>query len=252
MNVAPEGRKELARWIICAVLVLSAHVGMAAATMQWSDPEDDGEVGGAIVIELAPIPVARMDTTPDMLPGPDQVEAELTPEVPPVEKIEEKLEDKIEQALDPEVTLAIQEPDPTPTPPTPTEVMPAPVTSALLGPQVPELAAVPVAPMQAMPNLVISTSLPKWKNEVADLLERNKRYPQDARNRHQQGTVQLAFSIDREGRVLASRVATSSGSSALDKEALELAVRASPFPRPPADLRGDQINLTVPIRFNIK
>ena len=29
--------------------------------------------------------------------------------------------------------------------------MPAPVTSALLGPQVPELAAVPVAPMQAMP-----------------------------------------------------------------------------------------------------
>ena len=252
MNVALDNSGSLRRWIVSAVLVLSAHAGLAAATMQWTDPEDDGDVGGAIVIELAPVLIARAESVPDMLPGPDQVEAELTPEVPPVEKTQEKIEDKLEQAPDPEVTLAIQEPDPTPTPPVPQETMPAPVTSALLGPEVPELASVPVAPMQAMPNQVVTTSLPKWKNQIADLLERNKRYPTEARNRHQQGTVQVAFSIDREGRVLASRVVTSSGFSMLDKEAIDMAMRASPFPPPPPEMRGEQINLVAPIRFNIR
>jgi len=161
MNAAFDTGGGLRRWVLSAVLVLSAHAGLTAATMQWMDFEDDDEIGGAIVIELAPTPIARAESLPDMLPGPDQVEAELTPEVPPVEKVEEKVEDKIEQAPDPEVTMAIQEPDPTPTPPVPNETMPAPVTSALLGPLVPELASVPVAPMQAMPSPIISTTMPK-------------------------------------------------------------------------------------------
>jgi protein TonB len=122
----------------------------------------------------------------------------------------------------------------------------------MIAPPVPELAAVPVAPVQAMPRVNFSSALPTWKNAIADLLERNKRYPSDARNRRQQGTVQLAFSIDRQGYVIASRIVASSGSSALDNEALELAKRAAPFPPPPRELPGEQVNLTVPIRFNIK
>jgi protein TonB len=250
MSLAPGNRGDLLRWIFSAVMVLSAHGGLAAAMVQWGDPEESSEVSGAIVIELAPVPIAPMEIPTDMLPGPDQVEAELQPEKP-IEKVEEKIEDKIEPAPDPEVTLAIQEPEPKPELPDPVETTPAPVTSAMIAPPVPEQASVPVAPVQAMPRVNYSSAFPTWKQTIADLLERNKRYPSDARNRRQQGTVQLAFSIDRQGHLVASRIVTSSGASALDNDALELAKRASPFPPPPREA-GEQVDLTVPIRFNIK
>jgi periplasmic protein TonB len=251
MTTAPESYG-LRRWIFSAILVLSAHAGVAAAMVQWSDPEEDTDVSGAIVIELAPLPVAAADRPEDMIPGPDQVDAEMQPQKQIEQPVEKQVEEKIEQVPDAEVTLALQEPEPKPQPPDPIETMPAPFTSALPSPMVPELAAVPAAPVIATPQSSVSNSLPLWKNAIADQLERFKRYPSEARNRHQQGAVQLGFVIDREGRVLGSRVVTSSGSSALDKEAVDMAMRASPFPAPPPELRGDKISLTVPIRFNIK
>src|SRR6202140_557746 len=45
-----------------------------------------------------------------------------------------------------------------------------------------------------------------WRSQIAAILEHNKRYPQEARERREQGVAQLAFSIDREGRVLSSRI----------------------------------------------
>ena len=97
-----------------------------------------------------------------------------------------------------------------------------------------------------------SNALPTWKIQVAALLERNKRYPSDAQSRREQGVVQLFFSLDRKGMVIASRIAASSGSPALDDEAMALVRRAQPFPAPPPDLAGAHIDLTVPIRFNLR
>ncbi len=84
------------------------------------------------------------------------------------------------------------------------------------------------------------------------LLERNKRYPEVAQSRRQQGIAQVFFSLDRQGRVIDSRVARSSGASVLDEEALALLRRAQPFPAPPRELPGERVDLTVPIRFNLK
>ena len=50
----------------------------------------------------------------------------------------------------------------------------------------------------------------------------------------------------------ATRVVKSSGSAALDQEMLDLVRRAQPFPAPPAAMLGAQIDLTVPIRFNMQ
>jgi protein TonB len=83
---------------------------------------------------------------------------------------------------------------------------------------------------------------------VVALLERNKRYPAAAKARSEKGTAQLAFSLDRQGRVTATRIVKSSGSSALDQETLELVRRAQPFP---AAMPGAHIDLTVPVRFNV-
>jgi protein TonB len=62
----------------------------------------------------------------------------------------------------------------------------------------------------------------------------------------------LLFSLDRQGRVIDSRITHSSSAAALDEEALALLRRAEPFPAPPAELIGAQVNLTVPIRFNLR
>ena len=94
--------------------------------------------------------------------------------------------------------------------------------------------------------------MPTWKTHILALLERNKRYPEMAQSRHQEGVAQVFFSLDRQGRVLNSRVVRSSGASALDDEALALLRRAEPFPPPPPELPGPRVDLTVPIRFSLR
>src|SRR5262249_30898294 len=128
---------------------------------------------------------------------------------------------------------------------------PAPTTSA---PQaIPEeSAAVPAAPMQGRLPRTPSNAVPTWKTHILALLERNKRYPEAAQSRHQQGVAQVFFSIDRQGLVINSRLVRSSGASALDDEALALLRRAEPFPPPPPELPGARVDLTGPIRFNLR
>ena len=84
------------------------------------------------------------------------------------------------------------------------------------------------------------------------ILERHKRYPAEAAARKEHGVAHLAFSIDRRGSVTASRILRSSGFATLDHETLALAKRASPFPPPPADIAGPQVDLTVLVRFNMR
>src|SRR6185369_5390862 len=59
-------------------------------------------------------------------------------------------------------------------------------------------------------------------------LQRFKRYPSSAHGAA--GTVVVQFALDREGRVISTSVTKSSGNSVLDREALEILHRASPFP----------------------
>jgi len=64
-----------------------------------------------------------------------------------------------------------------------------------------------------------------------------------------EGVVSLAFSIDRHGNVVSSRIVKSSGSAVLDAEALDLLKRAAPLPPPPAEIANSELSFVVPIRF---
>ena len=83
-------------------------------------------------------------------------------------------------------------------------------------------------------------------------LDRFKRYPEIARARGNQGEVTVQFTIDRTGHVVAARVVHSSGSSALDEEALAVLKRADPLPAAPAPIAGMTFDLTLPIQFRIR
>jgi protein TonB len=88
--------------------------------------------------------------------------------------------------------------------------------------------------------------------QIFAVLKRTLRYPPAAQSRGQAGSVQVAFSLDRQGRLLDSRVVRSSGVASLDEEALALLRRAQPFPLPPPDVPGERLALNAPINFEIK
>ena len=109
--------------------------------------------------------------------------------------------------------------------------------------------AAPAAPPSAASN---PNAVPAWQGRLVSLLQRAKHYPDAARAAGEEGVAAVTFSMDRAGRVLAVRLARSSGSAALDAEAMALVRRAEPLPAPPPELPGQTITLTVPIRFSLQ
>jgi len=263
MALSAQDLADLRRWAICGAVIVLAHGAIAAGTINWREEIEAAEPAAAIVIEFAPVPVAPPMPETNIAPGPEQVMSEASPATP-IEQVEQKQKTpekvasrpveepppEIKPAPNPDVALepprqerATQRPQNPRTP--------APTTSA---PQaLPERsAAVPAAPMQGRVTPNTSNAVPTWKTHILALLERHKRYPEIAQSRRQQGIAQVFFSLDRQGRVIDSRVVRSSGASVLDEEALALLRRAQPFPAPPRELPGEHVDLTVPIRFNLK
>jgi periplasmic protein TonB len=253
----------LRRWTISAAVVVLAHGAFAAALVTWREESEPAEPAAAIVVEFAPVPVAPPNRELDIAPGPEQVMSEASPDKP-VEPVKEKIEEKPELKTEP-----VEEPPPQVKPAPNPEVAitplsqarevpqreeprpPAPTTSA---PQAVPLqsAAIPAAPAQGQATPRRSNAIPTWKTQIVALLERNKRYPPAAQSRGEHGVAQVFFSLDRTGRVIESRVVRSSGAATLDEEALALLHRAQPFPPPPAEMPGPHVDLTVPIRFNLR
>src|SRR5262249_59297151 len=143
-------------------------------------------------------------------------EQEEQPVMPPAEKPEIAL-----AALPPEVRAE--------TPKQAENQPPAPATTAPQAPKV-EQPVVAAAPNQGQLNLSNSNAVPTWKRQVVGLLERNKRYPAAAQSRGERGTVQLSFSLDRRGHVMAATIAKSSCFPALDETTLPLAPPAHTVP----------------------
>jgi protein TonB len=106
----------------------------------------------------------------------------------------------------------------------------------------------PRAPQTTLPTFEFN----RWQSALATHLERFKRYPTAARARGEQGAAKVAFTIDRDGRLLSSRIVESSGSSLLDDEALAMLARAQPMPKPPITAPDSALSVVVPVRFDIR
>lgn len=73
-----------------------------------------------------------------------------------------------------------------------------------------------------------------YVHAIEDLVRAHARYPRAAAREGLQGRVELGLRVTPEGRVLALRVATSSGSSILDEAALAAGREIDRVPAPPA------------------
>jgi protein TonB len=93
---------------------------------------------------------------------------------------------------------------------------------------------------------------PDYIGLIRARLENAKRYPLEARSHDEQGTPLVDFVLDRSGRLLSSRLQSSSGVSTLDAEAIAMVGRAAPFPPFPPSMVRDRLELVVPIQFMLK
>lgn len=273
MTLAPEDLADLRRWAICGAIVLLAHGGIAAGMVTWREDEGSADPASAIVIDIAPVPVAS-HTPEEIAPGPLQDASDASPNKPvettedkeQVEhKVEAKLEQKVEEKIEAKPTEE-QPPEVAPAPNPEVAIEPPPpqevkqetvmrqsprVASTASAPQViaEEIAALPAAPTQDQVNPDDSKALVIWQKQIFALLKKNLRFPTGADRRGHTGTVHVIFGLDRQGRLLDSRVVRGTGIPELDEEALAVLRRSQPFPVPPSAMGGERVGLNVPISF---
>jgi protein TonB len=218
--LAPFGmaRRDEARWGVCFAAVLLAHAAVALAFLHTSRQTDFGIDSPVVTLELPESFISVATPLTDLPPGPKEDESEATP----TPKEEARLPE-------PEAEIAI------PTPPKP---------------EPPQEQRLATAPPPAAP--VSAAAVHRWETQLLAHIERFKRYPAAARARGEQGLVQVAFSIDRDGWVRASRLVKSSGSPDLDQEALAMLTRSQPVPRPPERISPSELSFTVPVQFHIR
>ncbi|OEZ47168.1 gram-negative bacterial tonB protein [Janthinobacterium sp. MP5059B] len=119
-----------------------------------------------------------------------------------------------------------------------------PAPAAVRGPQ--------AAPFNS-DTLSSSAAPASWQSRVLSHLAHFKRYPGDARQRKRAGAALVRFQVDRDGKLLASELVTSSGTVLLDREALQVLERAQPLPAPPDNvLHQGTVTVTLPVSFKLE
>jgi protein TonB len=89
-------------------------------------------------------------------------------------------------------------------------------------------------------------------SQLMRALNAHKVYAAQLKRAKIEGTVTLAFTINRQGEVIASSVQQSSGQPALDHAAMEMVKNASPLPPIPTWMNRDTLSLSVPVEYAIK
>jgi periplasmic protein TonB len=229
-----------ARWMLAAIAIILAH--LAAAAM--------------IVLGYAMIPAE-----PDVIPA-IAVSLETRAPVSPEQSFDPVAEQKVEQVdatppTPPDVVQPKVEPPPEkiePPPPVQSEIAlpkapPKPVEQKKpVAPQQPAQEARQAAAAREAVRVASVAASNVYASRVFGHLQRFKRdYPPGASGAS--GTVTVTFALSRDGSLLSSSIAKSSGNAALDQEALAMLRRANPFPPFPPEKPGAQESYNAPVNF---
>ena len=197
-------------------------------------------------VELAPPPTASQ-------PQPiEKIEPQLeTPPAPPIKKHNPSIKPDVRPVLSP-VPSPIAEPAATSAPePEAKPQLPTAVTSESKEEAKPAVRAVEQAKPVGQPSPEASDDRNRYGDMLTRHIDKYKQYPRIAQMRNWEGDVLLELQLDANGNLTSSRIYTSSGKESLDNQALEMVKKASPFPVPPASLRGRAFTIMVPIKFRL-
>ncbi len=91
-----------------------------------------------------------------------------------------------------------------------------------------------------------------YTTTVRQMIARAKIYPPNAREKGQQGKIDLSFKLGKDGGVLKLLVEHSSGHAMLDEAARNAVKNAGPFPPIPEKLNKQYVLLTLPVSFILR
>lgn len=240
--------REQQHWSVSLIVSLALHAMLVAIFLIKFDSAAPSEAPppAAMVVELAIEPASPPVAPSEIPPGPEQVEAAPKP-------VEDRFKfaplPEVDPALRPQNVVPIKrEAAPTQTPNEAKEARETTAPAAVTAP-VEDKTAAPVEGSNAAPP---SNAEQAWEGRILAKLERNKRFPASAQRAGQEDTVFVRIVMDRRGKLLSAQVTRSRGFALLDREVMDLARRASPYPAPPASVAGEQVQIIVPVEFFIK
>lgn len=254
----------LRRWVMAAVVACVLHVTVAAAAfLHLQDEEIDDDVSGAaMAIDLAQVTAASDDIAPKVGPPTPQVAAQQAmQEVKPTEHSEEKTEPVPDLTQTDAAEALLPKPTPDADPKKeekPEETPPRPAVAASIAQEAAALPSVaaPVSTQAAALSAGVTPSAKKskttWQKTLLTHIDKFKRYPEAAREAQTAGETLVELTMDRTGALRGSQLLRSSGSAALDAEALAMLSRAVPLPVPPSDVVGEVFRMAIPVRFRLR
>jgi periplasmic protein TonB len=199
-----------------------------------------------VLVELAPAPAAPDTEQMDVAPAPEEmVEQKPTPTEVEKQPDQPKVEDPPPPEVSASVALPVERP---PVKEEEERKAPSPITTA-------PAQAKSKSDTAASPGIGANGTrviAPAWRDRLVEHLQHYKRYPGEARARHEEGVVLLSFSVDRDGHVIEHHIVNSSGHPDLDAEVMDMIERAQPLPAFPASMTQARLDLTVPIRFSLR
>ncbi len=221
-TVDRQENKDLIRWGASLLLVLVFHVAVAWLLLPREAPvEPNKPPPPAALLDLPPLPPAGAGGKPSSPPVPPA--QEIKPPVPPVPPIPKFA-----------VPLPVAPPKPQPLKPLPPRTAPTP----------PPQATGSAAPLLLDPMRV-------WQLAAVQRLEKFKKQSVAASWNGEQGVVGLNISIDRQGNILFASIASSSGYSSLDNQALSMCRLARRLPPLPPEFKREQYSFGVTIEFSL-
>ncbi|MEY1662255.1 energy transducer TonB [Isoalcanivorax beigongshangi] len=251
-------RRDGWRWGLAVVLALVLH-GAVALTAIWKAPTPTPPPAAApMVVELAMLAAPQVqpqeEQKPEPLPEPEPEPEPVVEEPPVVEKPEVVLPKPPEKPKPPRPPRPEPPPEPQPEPePEEPKEEPAPQEQvAANSSDAPAEAEQMQAPTVGVSAAQSADIRQRWEALLTAHVDRFKRYPRQAQMMRMEGVPQVLFTIDRDGNVLDVSISNSSGQRVLDAEALAMIKRAQPLPKPPKEVEGNPIRLSLPIEFSLR
>lgn len=242
-------------WVVISLLLHAAVL--------WA-PRDEGLASGragikasaqTVSLSLASVTQqAPADVVAPQPPTPEPRPPEPRPEPRPEPKPEPKPVPKPEPRPEPR-----PEPPPEPAPPPPTS---QPAEQQVDGAQTEQLAstATGAAEQKGRAGPIADganatgqrdNAYNRYLGVIQSLIERHKEYPAQARMRGLEGTVEVWFQLDDQGRINEVKIVESSGNRLLDMSAERMLRRLRLPPPPPEILTLSRFDLQVPIAYRL-
>lgn len=208
--------------------------------------EIEKEVAPEPTPEPEPEPLEEPVVEPVVVPNPVKLPEPIKPE----QQTETKVKKTPEPAPKPESQVEVEpEPDPIEKPQAKPPVVAATATSDVNHKQ--QKQKLTTGKANAITTGGQLAARQSYFSLLAASLAKHKRYPTASRRRGEEGIVKLFFIVDRDGSVLEYRISESSGSKRLDEAVIKMLDKASPLPAFPAEMTQQQLEVNVPIAFQL-